>query len=97
MKKGHTEELEALARALREGGPWPIPLEQQLQATRISFAVERQLTGPTPANEQLAPESVSRRAAREHAWASEGDASGFDDPERITAVIRDEHAGRSQT
>ena len=37
------EELEALARALREGGPWPIPLEQQLQATRISFAVERQL------------------------------------------------------
>ena len=42
-KKGHIEELEALARALREGGPWPIPLEQQLQATRISFAVERQL------------------------------------------------------
>ena len=47
VKKGHTEELEALARALREGGPWPIPLEQQLQATRISFAVERQLTGPS--------------------------------------------------
>ena len=44
VRKGHTEELEALARALREGGPWPIPLEQQLQATRISFAVERQLT-----------------------------------------------------
>ena len=43
VKKGHTEELEALARALREGGPWPISLEQQLQATRISFAVERQL------------------------------------------------------
>jgi len=43
VQKGHTEELEALAQALREGGPWPIPLEQQLQATRISFAVERQL------------------------------------------------------
>ncbi|HUP33390.1 MAG TPA: bi-domain-containing oxidoreductase [Gaiellaceae bacterium] len=43
VQKGHREELEALARALREGGPWPIPLEQQLQATRISFAVERQL------------------------------------------------------
>ena len=44
VQKGHVEELEALARALREGGPWPIPLEQQLQATRISFEVERQLT-----------------------------------------------------
>jgi predicted dehydrogenase len=43
VRKGHREELEALARALREGGPWPIPLEQQLQATRISFAVERSL------------------------------------------------------
>jgi predicted dehydrogenase/threonine dehydrogenase-like Zn-dependent dehydrogenase len=43
VQKGHTEELEALARALREGGPWPIPLEQQLQATRISFEVERAL------------------------------------------------------
>ena len=43
VKKGHLEELEALAAALRDGGPWPIPLEQQLQATRISFEVERQL------------------------------------------------------
>jgi len=43
VRKGHVEELEALAAALREGGPWPIPLEQQLQATRISFAVERAL------------------------------------------------------
>ena len=43
VKKGHVEELEALAAALRDGGPWPISLEQQLQATRISFAVERQL------------------------------------------------------
>ncbi|MGH3072152.1 MAG: bi-domain-containing oxidoreductase [Gaiellaceae bacterium] len=45
VKKGHAEELEALAKALREGGPWPIPLEQQLQATRISFAVEERLVG----------------------------------------------------
>jgi predicted dehydrogenase/threonine dehydrogenase-like Zn-dependent dehydrogenase len=45
VKKGHVEELEALAQALREGGPWPIPLEQQLQATRISFAVEQALRG----------------------------------------------------
>ncbi len=48
IQKGHVEELAALARALREGGPWPIPLEQQLQATRISFAVERQLHGSLP-------------------------------------------------
>jgi predicted dehydrogenase/threonine dehydrogenase-like Zn-dependent dehydrogenase len=48
VKKGHLEELEALAAALRDGGPWPIPLEQQVQATRISFAVERQLRGPAP-------------------------------------------------
>ena len=48
IQKGHVEELEALARALREGGPWPIPLEQQLQATRISFAVEAQLHGSPP-------------------------------------------------
>jgi predicted dehydrogenase len=45
VRKGHMEELEALARALREGGPWPISLEQQVQATRISFTVERQLSG----------------------------------------------------
>jgi len=47
VRKGHTEELEALAHSLREGGPWPISLEQQLQATRISFEVERQLHGLT--------------------------------------------------
>jgi predicted dehydrogenase len=43
QQKGHPEELAALATALREGGPWPISLEDQLQATRISFEVERRL------------------------------------------------------
>jgi predicted dehydrogenase len=43
QQKGHAEELEALAAALREGGPWPISLEEQLAATRISFDVERRL------------------------------------------------------
>jgi predicted dehydrogenase/threonine dehydrogenase-like Zn-dependent dehydrogenase len=47
VEKGHVQELEALARALREGGPWPIPLEQQLQATRISFEVEQRLRSST--------------------------------------------------
>lgn len=44
-QKGHLEELRALATAIREGGGWPIPLEEQLAATRISFEVERQLRG----------------------------------------------------
>ena len=41
--KGHVEELEALANALRDGGPWPISLGEQLRAMRIAFAVERQI------------------------------------------------------
>lgn len=43
-QKGQFEELVALGRALREGGPWPIPLADQLAATRLSFAVEDALT-----------------------------------------------------
>src|SRR5690606_28348497 len=43
IEKGQAEELKALARALKSGGPWPISLEEQLAATRISFAVEEQL------------------------------------------------------
>lgn len=42
-QKGQMEELEALAACLRNGGDWPISLEQQLQATAISFEVERQI------------------------------------------------------
>jgi predicted dehydrogenase/threonine dehydrogenase-like Zn-dependent dehydrogenase len=41
--KGHVEELEALAAAIRDGGPWPIPLEEQLRAMRIAFAVEARI------------------------------------------------------
>ena len=41
--KGHRGELAALARALREGGPWPISLASQLATTRVSFDVERQI------------------------------------------------------
>ena len=43
MEKGQFEELQALARTLKEGGDWPIPLGEQLAATRVSFEVERQL------------------------------------------------------
>jgi predicted dehydrogenase len=44
MEKGQMEELQALASAFREGGPWPIPLQEQIAATRVSFEVERQLS-----------------------------------------------------
>jgi predicted dehydrogenase/threonine dehydrogenase-like Zn-dependent dehydrogenase len=43
MEKGQLEELQALAKALNDGGDWPIPFKEQLSATRISFEVERQL------------------------------------------------------
>ncbi|MDT4856095.1 hypothetical protein FQZ97_904730 [compost metagenome] len=39
--KGQKEELQAFAAAIRGQADWSIPLWQQLQATRISFDVER--------------------------------------------------------
>ena len=41
--KGHREELAAFARALRDGAPWPIPLQEQLQAARVALQVEERL------------------------------------------------------
>jgi predicted dehydrogenase/threonine dehydrogenase-like Zn-dependent dehydrogenase len=38
--KGQKEELQAFAKAIKGQAEWPIPLWQQVQATRISFAVE---------------------------------------------------------
>jgi predicted dehydrogenase/threonine dehydrogenase-like Zn-dependent dehydrogenase len=46
QNKGTLEELAALAAAIRAGAEWPIPLWQQLQATQISFDVERQIMEP---------------------------------------------------
>jgi predicted dehydrogenase len=43
VQKGQTQELEALAIAF-SNGEWPISLEEQLQATRISLEVEKQIT-----------------------------------------------------
>lgn len=45
VDKGQFKEIELLAASLLRGEPWPITLEEQLQATRISFAVEQQLQG----------------------------------------------------
>ena len=42
--KGHKAMIKNLAEALVSGGPWPIPLDQQIAATRISFEVQRLLT-----------------------------------------------------
>lgn len=42
-QKGHLEELRALSATLRNGACWPISLEEQLQASRVSFEVERQI------------------------------------------------------
>lgn len=38
--KGQKEELEAFGRAIRDGGEWPSPLWQQLQAMEIAFQVQ---------------------------------------------------------
>ncbi|MBN8974740.1 MAG: bi-domain-containing oxidoreductase, partial [Rhizobiales bacterium] len=43
MEKGQMEELKALAEALRSGDQWPISLADQVSATRVSFAVQKQL------------------------------------------------------
>lgn len=45
-QKGQLQELQALADTLLRGKPWPITLAEQLQATRISFEVERQIYSP---------------------------------------------------
>jgi len=42
-QKGHLEELESLADCLQTGNSWPIPLEQQIAATEISFLVQEQI------------------------------------------------------
>eukprot|EP00913_Durusdinium_trenchii_P013404 g12585.t1 len=38
-EKGHFEELVAFADVIQNGGEWPIPMWQQIQATEISFAL----------------------------------------------------------
>lgn len=44
MEKGQMEELKALAEAFKPGGQWPISLADQVSATRVSFAVQKQLS-----------------------------------------------------
>jgi predicted dehydrogenase len=51
QQKGQYEELEALAACIRDGGPWPISLADQLATTRLSFEVEQQLARNAQARE----------------------------------------------
>jgi prepilin-type processing-associated H-X9-DG protein len=44
QEKGQLEELKSLADCLLRGKEWPIPLSQQVQATRIAFEVEQEIT-----------------------------------------------------
>ncbi len=49
--KGHKAEIIAFVEAIQAGGPWPLPLWEQVQATRIALAVEKaisaaKMTGP---------------------------------------------------
>lgn len=46
--KGHREELIAFADAIRNGGDWPIPLWQQIEAMRIAFEVEDRIHSAAP-------------------------------------------------
>ncbi|MBF0186792.1 MAG: bi-domain-containing oxidoreductase [Magnetococcales bacterium] len=43
MAKGQREEVEAFAQAIKQGGEWPIPLWQQVQATEIALSVDTSL------------------------------------------------------
>ncbi len=51
QEKGHRQELEEFAAAVKKGGEWPSPLWQQVQAMEIAFRVEEALGAPAPAAE----------------------------------------------
>jgi predicted dehydrogenase len=44
IQKGHLDELIAFEECMREGGALPIPLEDLVSATRISYLVEKRLS-----------------------------------------------------
>jgi predicted dehydrogenase len=43
IEKGHFEELEAFVGVLKNGGEWPIPLWQQIQASKIALTIEEHI------------------------------------------------------
>ena len=44
MQKGQYEELQELSNTLLKNCAWPVSLHQQINATKISFEVEHQIT-----------------------------------------------------
>ena len=42
--KGHLDEIEEFAKSIKEDTGYPIPLWQLIQATKISFEVEKQIS-----------------------------------------------------
>ena len=45
VDKGHAAEVRAFVAGVKAGSEWPIPLWQQIQATRMALDVERQIDG----------------------------------------------------
>jgi hypothetical protein len=43
--KGQYEELVAFGNAINTGGDWPIPLWQQMQASKIAIQIEKLISG----------------------------------------------------
>jgi polar amino acid transport system substrate-binding protein len=48
--KGHAEEMALFAKALREGGPIPVPLSDAVAVTRATFLVNQSLEQGSPVN-----------------------------------------------
>jgi len=42
--KGHLNEIQEFGKSIKNGSGYPIPLWQLIQATKISFEVERQIS-----------------------------------------------------
>ena len=47
--KGHKAEIAAFVDAIQAGGPWPLPLRDQVQATRIALDVEAAISAASAA------------------------------------------------
>jgi predicted dehydrogenase/threonine dehydrogenase-like Zn-dependent dehydrogenase len=55
-QKGQFEEIQNLAHSLKSGGDWPISLQDQISATKISFMVEELISSNFNKNNQLCAE-----------------------------------------
>ncbi|RJQ24786.1 oxidoreductase [Candidatus Parcubacteria bacterium] len=55
FEKGQKEELAAFGKAVMNGGEWPIPLWQQVQAAQIALRVEKEVAGRVTLSEEEVP------------------------------------------